>query len=103
MIPKREKMIQEKISSLEKKDLKFNVFLREVRDAYGMTRRAVCRDTGIGEMALFLMETGEFQTYPDYKRLEALADYYGLSFSYLEKKSREFINNHWQKPPRWER
>lgn len=76
----------------------FALFLRMLRQCVGVSRRLVAHDTGLSKTKLFHLEYGHFMFQPKTVDLRTLANYYGIPWKMLLRKSELFIVQHKNRP-----
>lgn len=86
------KVTEAKIHQLAKDSsgLRFPEFLKELRKAYGLGRRQVCKDLAFSEMRMFWLESGCFKRDIPTTDLVMLAEYYGIAIETLIAKYQLF-------------
>ena len=71
--------------------MEFPQFLQGLRNAYGQSRRNVCKDLKFSEMRMYCLENGTFRIPMQKEEIDLIADYYGVESEVMEKKAYNFI------------
>lgn len=87
--------VYEQITQLEESNDQYDFpeLLLMMRNIFGLTRRAVCKELGFSEMRMFWLEHGCFRNPVTHEEIDVLAKYYGVSSGMLKKKHDDYIKN----------
>lgn len=66
-------------------------FLRDLRECFGMTRRAVCQDLDMTDMRLFWLENGLMRKTVYEEEIRKLAEYYGVDYEIMFQKAKNMV------------
>lgn len=85
------------------KKLDFPRFLELLRKSLMLSRMEVCEILGISQTRLFFLEKGIYVRAPKKELLGLIANFYGVSYSMLVKKSKIFLEQKKNRPQRYGR